>query len=93
MQTVILLLEVIPGKDLSSPGLGEASLQSLWEAGTEQVRRKGISCLLGTTVFLLPSQLPAWEGVSAATPPRLPGGGLQAENSSLLFPPSWQERG
>lgn len=49
-----------------SPGLGEASLQSLQDAGTEQVRRKGISCLLGTTMFLLPSQLPAWEGVHAA---------------------------
>ena len=58
-----------------SPGLQEASLQSFWEAGTEQVRRKEISCLLGATMSLLPSQLPAWEG-RAPPCPLLPEGGL-----------------
>ena len=51
----------------ASPGLGAASLQGLGQAGMGQVRRKGVSSLLGTTMFLLPSQLPAWEGVCAAT--------------------------
>lgn len=50
-----------------SPGLREAFLQSLREVVTEQVKRKRISYLLRTAMFSLPSQLPAWEGVCAAT--------------------------
>lgn len=80
--TVMLFGKTTPREGFCEAG---ASLQGLRKAGTEQVRRKGVSCLVCSCCSI--SNQP---GRECALPlPTAAQWRLQAENRPLSFPPCW----